>query len=183
MSGVDMTEAQFRDLFDSVSNWGRWDEDGGARGPEPPHAARVAAAARLVEAGVTITLSQPLRTEAAHRHARARRPSHDDADRRGHRIGVGALRQGLRRASTTTTMGTVTSTPSATWPSRVFFDGKPDSRSPTARRSAGAIDILKDGLVGRGVLLDVPRVRGVPGSSRGSTCSARTSRPRSATRG
>ena len=32
-----------------------------------------------------------------------------------------------------------------------FFDGK-----------AGAIDILKDGLVGRGVLLDVPRVRGVP---------------------
>jgi kynurenine formamidase len=32
-----------------------------------------------------------------------------------------------------------------------FFDGRP-----------GPIDILKDGLVGRGVLLDVPRVRGVP---------------------
>jgi kynurenine formamidase len=32
-----------------------------------------------------------------------------------------------------------------------FFDGQ-----------RGAIDILKDGLVGRGVLLDVPRVRGVP---------------------
>jgi kynurenine formamidase len=32
-----------------------------------------------------------------------------------------------------------------------FFDGQ-----------AGAIDVLRDGLVGRGVLLDVPRVRGVP---------------------
>ncbi len=27
---------------------------------------------------------------------------------------------------------------------------------------SGAIDVLKDGLVGRGVLLDVPRLRGVP---------------------
>ena len=33
----------------------------------------------------------------------------------------------------------------------------------TARGAqAGTIDVLKDGLVGRGVLLDVPRVRGVP---------------------
>ena len=25
MSAVDMTEPQFRELFDSVSNWGRWE--------------------------------------------------------------------------------------------------------------------------------------------------------------
>ena len=43
-----------------------------------------------------------------------------------------------------------------------FFDGQPDA-SPAGRGTRpGAIDILKDGLVGRGVLLDVPRARGVP---------------------
>ena len=30
MSGMDMTEAQFRELFHSVSNWGRWPTTGGA---------------------------------------------------------------------------------------------------------------------------------------------------------
>ena len=40
---------------------------------------------------------------------------------------------------------------------------------------AGAIDLLEDGLVGRGVLLDVPRLAASPGSSRASTFPARTS--------
>ena len=43
-----------------------------------------------------------------------------------------------------------------------FYDGS-RSRSVTARGAeSGSIDILRDGLVGRGVLLDVPRLRGVP---------------------
>jgi hypothetical protein len=29
MPAVDMTEPQFRALFNSVSNWGRWHDDGG----------------------------------------------------------------------------------------------------------------------------------------------------------
>ena len=28
MPGVDMTAQEFRELFDAVSNWGRWDDDG-----------------------------------------------------------------------------------------------------------------------------------------------------------
>ena len=43
-----------------------------------------------------------------------------------------------------------------------FFDGKPDRSVTADGAQTGAIDVLKDGLVGRGVLLDVPRVRGVP---------------------
>ena len=65
MSAVDMTEAQFRELFDSVSNWGRWHDDGGRGALNHLTPARIAAAARLVETGVTVTLSQPLRTEAS----------------------------------------------------------------------------------------------------------------------
>src|SRR5207237_2712395 len=44
----------------------------------------------------------------------------------------------------------------------LLYDGEPDT-SVTAKGAArGAIDLLANGLVGRGVLLDVPRARGVP---------------------
>ena len=64
MPRVEMTAQEFRNLFDAVSNWGRWDDDGrrGALNYLTP--VGIAAAARLVRSGVTITLSQPLRTEA-----------------------------------------------------------------------------------------------------------------------
>ena len=65
MPGVDMTEGQFRELFDAVSNWGRWDDDGGRGALNHLTPARIAAAAGLVETGVTVTLSQPLRTVAS----------------------------------------------------------------------------------------------------------------------
>ena len=65
MPGVDMTEHEFRELFDAVSNWGRWD-DGGKRGAlNHLTAARIGAAARLVTSGVTVTLSQPLQPRPA----------------------------------------------------------------------------------------------------------------------
>jgi len=60
-------------------------------------------------------------------------------------------------------------------------------------RSAGAVTndgaevntirVLKAGLIGRGVLLDIPRLRGMPGSNRASTCSGTTSRSPSWVRG
>jgi kynurenine formamidase len=42
-----------------------------------------------------------------------------------------------------------------------FYDGQPDSVVTSRGAAAGAIDLLEDGLVGRGVLLDVPGARGV----------------------
>ena len=53
----------------------------------------------------------------------------------------------------------------------VAFDGAlytaPATLGHRRRREGGAIEALKDGLVGRGVLLDVPRLRGVRGWSPG----------------
>jgi hypothetical protein len=65
MAGMDMSAREFGDLFNAVSNWGRWDDDGrrGALNHLTP--AHTAAAARLVRSGITITLSQPLRTQAS----------------------------------------------------------------------------------------------------------------------
>ena len=60
---VDVSAAEFRALFEAVSNWGRWGEDDerGALNYLTPD--RVAAAARLVRSGETITLSLPLNTK------------------------------------------------------------------------------------------------------------------------
>jgi hypothetical protein len=50
-----------------------------------------------------------------------------------------------------------------------FFDGSPEASVTADGADAGAIEILKDGLVARGVLLDVPRARGVSWDRTGRT--------------
>ena len=162
MSGVDMTEVQFRDLFNSVSNWGRWPADGGRGALNHLTPARVAAAARLVEAGVTITLSQPLRTEAGidvPEPADHHMTMLTDVD-----IGSGSVRFAKDYVGVDYHNDGHTHIDAFCHVAfeGSFFDGQPVSPTDDLGAHAGAIDILKDGLVGRGVLLDVPRVRGVP---------------------
>ena len=43
-----------------------------------------------------------------------------------------------------------------------LYDGQPEESVTEAGAAAGTIDVLRDGLVGRGVLLDIPRLRGIP---------------------
>lgn len=161
MTDVDITAREFRELFDAVSNWGRWDDDGrrGALNHLTP--ARTAAAMRLARSGETVTLSQPLKTETridVPEPADHHMTMLTDVD-----IGSGSVRfakdyvgvdyhnDGHSHIDAFSHVAFDGS----------FFDGKPD-RLVTARGAqAGAIDVLKDGLVGRAVLLDVPRVRGI----------------------
>ena len=63
-----------------------------------------------------------------------------------------------------------------------LYNGKPEAAVTEGGAYSDSIAVLKDGLVGRGVLLDVPRARGVPGLSPENTSSAKTSRPPSAVR-
>ena len=151
MPGVDMTEGQFRELFDAVSNWGRWDDDGGRGALNYLTPARVVAAAQLVSTGVTVTLSQPLRTEASiavPKPADHHMTMLTDVD-----IGSGSVRFAKDYVGADYHNDGHTHIDAFCHVAfeGSFFDGQ-----------RGAIDILKDGLVGRGVLLDVPRVRGVP---------------------
>jgi kynurenine formamidase len=159
---VDMSEREFRELFHAVSNWGRWDDDGerGALNHLTP--ARVAAAARLVRSGATVTLSQALCTEAridvpepADHHMTLL----TDVD-----IGSGSVRFAKDYVGVDYHNDGHTHIDAFCHVAfdGSFFDGKPDRPVIGGRSQPGAIDVLKDGLVGRGVLLDVPRVRGVP---------------------
>jgi kynurenine formamidase len=158
---MDMTATEFRELFDAVANWGRWDDDGrrGALNNLTPD--RIAAAARLVRSGRTVTLSQPLRTEAeidVPEPADHHMTMLTDVD-----IGSGSLRftkdyvgvdyhnEGRSHIDAFCHVAFDGS----------LFNGKPAASVTAEGAWAGAIDVLKDGLVGRAVLLDVPRVRGV----------------------
>ena len=60
-----MTNAEFRELFHAVSNWGSFGDrpERGALNHLTP--ARVAAAAELVRSGITVTLSRPLDSHAS----------------------------------------------------------------------------------------------------------------------
>jgi kynurenine formamidase len=157
---MDMTAQEFRELFDTVSNWGRWD-DGGRRGAlSHLTAVRIAAAARLVRSGMTVTLSRPLRTEGridVPEPADHHMTMLTDVD-----IGSGSVRfakdyigvdyhnEGHSHIDAFSHVAFEGS----------FFDGKPAGSVTVEGAHIGAIDVLKDGLVGRAVLLDVPRVRG-----------------------
>lgn len=156
-----MTAHEFRALFDRVSNWGRWD-DGGQRGALnllPP--ARVEDAARLVRSGVTVTLSRALTTEA--RIDVPEPADHHMTMLTTEDIGSGSLRfakdyvgldyhnEGHTHIDAFCHVAFAGS----------LFDGNPEASVTADGADAGAIDTLKDGLVGRGVLLDVPRARGV----------------------
>ena len=157
-----MKEDEFRALFDRVSNWGRWSErpERGALNHLTPD--RVVAAAALVRTGVTVTLSLPLDTED--RVDNPEPADHHMTMLTDEDIGSGSLR------FTKDYVGVdyhndghshIDAFSHVAYEGR-FFDGKPEATVTAEGAAAGAIDVLRDGLVGRGVLLDVPRLRGVP---------------------
>jgi kynurenine formamidase len=156
MPGVDVTAQEFRELFDAVSNWGRWNEGGerGALNHLTP--ARIAAAARLVRSGTTVTLSQPLETEARidvpepADHHMTMLPG-DDGFAKDY-IGLDYHNDGQSHIDAFCHVAF----------DGFLFDGSPASSVTAQGAHAGTIAVLRDGLVGRGVLLDVPRTRGVP---------------------
>jgi kynurenine formamidase len=160
MTRVDMTAQEFRELFDAVSNWGRWDNDRGALNHLTPDL--IATAAALVRSGTTITLGQPLPTEACidvpepADHHMTMLPEDDVGSGplqfAKDYIGVDYHNDGHSHVDAFCHVAF----------DGFLFDGAPESSVTAEGARSGTIDLLKNGLVGRGVLLDVPRVRGVP---------------------
>jgi kynurenine formamidase len=155
MTRMDMTAGEFRELFRAVSNWGRW-TDGGERGalnhltPD-----RIAVAATLVQSGTTITLSRPLQTEARldvpepADHHMTMLPG-DDGFAKDF-IGVDYHNDGHSHIDAFCHVAF----------DGFLYDARPERSVTTRGAQTDTIEVLKDGLVGRGVLLDVPRTRGV----------------------
>ena len=158
---AEVSADEFRRLFQALSTWGRWGETDqrGALNLLTPE--RVAAAASLVREGTTITLSWPLQEEAA-----ASTPEPAD-----HRMTSAPTAPGSSgtviakdyigihyHGDTHTHLDALC---------HIGYDGllyngiSTDVITPDGA-TADSVDLLRDGLVGRGILLDIPGLRGVP---------------------
>jgi kynurenine formamidase len=158
----DVTAVEFARLFDSVKSWGRWGRDDERGTLNELTAARVTAAARLVRTGVVVSLSLPLHTTAAPdcpTPAEFRMTQYHDAN-----VGLGSMGFAKDFVGVDYHGDGHTHIDALC---HVAYDGRLyngiAAGSVTASGAAAeAIDLAKDGIVGRGVLLDVPRRRGVP---------------------
>jgi kynurenine formamidase len=157
-----MRETEFRALFDEVCNWGRWSQrpERGALNHLTPE--RVIAAARLVRSGVTVSLSLPLDT-----HPRIDNPEPADHHMTmlpNQDIGSGSVRFSKDYVGIdyhNEGHSHIDAFSHVAYEGR-FYDGQPEESVTAEGAAAGTIDVLRNGLVGRGVLLDIPRLRGVP---------------------
>lgn len=162
MDDPTVSAEQFQALFDELSNWGRWgaDDERGALALLTPE--RVAASTHLVRDGRTVTMSLPLNTKPAMHNpipadhhmtmlggsSEAGEPVHFIKDYVGlnyHNDGhthLDALCHVAYRGS--------------------LYNGRREDTATAAGAAVNTVEALENGLVGRGVLLDIPRLRGVP---------------------
>ncbi len=165
---VQVSADEFGQLFDRVSNWGRWgaDDERGALNYLTPEL--VAAAAGLARDGRTISLSRSLNTE--------REPDNPEpADHRMTMLGGRDHPEGVAFAKDY--IGVDYHNDSHSHLDALchvsyndsLYNGRPAESVSDSGAAFETVEALKDGLVGRGVLLDVPRTRGVdwlePGDS------------------
>jgi kynurenine formamidase len=160
-AGVDVTAAEFKALFHSVQSWGRWGADDELGALNLLTADRVAAAAGLVRSGVVVSLSLPMSTGISPdcpNPAEFHMTQRNDAD-----VGLGAIGFakdfiGVDYHSDGHTH--IDALCHVAYEGRLY-NGVPAESVTDAGAADEAIAVVKDGLVGRGVLVDVPRLRGV----------------------
>ncbi len=153
---------EFDALFRELSSWGRWGEKDqrGALNYLTPE--RAAAAAGLVREGVQVTLSLPLATEPAASNPEP--ADHHMTMLTETDIGLGSLRFAKDYVGVdyhNDGHSHIDALSHVAYEGR-FYNGRAADAVTSEGAAAYAIEVLKDGLVGRGVLLDVPGLRGLP---------------------
>jgi kynurenine formamidase len=157
----EMSEAAFRVLFERVSNWGRWGSEDERGTLNYLTSDRVAAATRLVRDGETVSLSLPLNTkreldnpEPADHHMTlltdvdiGSEPLRFAKDY----VGVDYHNDGHSHLDALCHVAF----------DGALYNGKPSDSVTVDGASVETVEVMSDGVVGRGVLLDIPRLRGV----------------------
>jgi len=166
----DWTTERMRRIFDEVKNWGRWGEEDEMGALNLITGEKCAEAARTVVSGETVSCARELAVV----------PSPENPNPALHmmlRAGDDCLVPGVNFETTGDFVGVAfhgMATSHIDALCHVFVDGlmyngfsKGEVKSTGARR--GSIMCARDGIVSRGVLLDVPRMQGVswlePGTS------------------
>jgi kynurenine formamidase len=153
---------EFSALFLALRSWGRWGErdERGALNELTPE--RVVAAAGLVREGVSISLGLPLNTEAGTHnpepavHLMTRRDDTDTGSQSVHLakdfVGADYHNDGHSHIDAFCHVAY----------EGLLYNGIQADAVTARGATADSIDVLENGLIGRGVLLDVPRLRGLP---------------------
>jgi len=158
---VDLSAGEFQQLFREVTNWDHWRDRPEVGALHFITAERIVAASGLVRRGLTVSLGRPLDTQAGIDNpepAQHEMTMLADVD-----IGSGSVRftkdyvgvdyhnEGHSHIDALCHVAY----------KGVFYGGIPDAKVTSRGAAADSIGVLRDGLVGRGVLLDIPRARGV----------------------
>ncbi len=156
---AEMSGEEFAELFDALSTWGRWGE-GDERGSlHHSTAATVVAGAALVRDGRTFGLGRPLDTRTS---AHNPKPADHHMTMLADDDGSGPLRfmmdyvgQDYHHAS----HSHIDALCHVSYGGSLYNGFKTASTVSADGAAALSVETLKEGLVGRGVLLDVPGVR------------------------
>lgn len=160
-AAVDVSADEFSALFEKLRTWGRWgpEDERGALNVLTPE--RVAAATGLAREGITTTLSLPLNTHLAQHNP-------NPADHHMTALGAAAgaadgthFNKDYVGADYHNDGHTHIDALSHVAYDGSLYNGKPEAAVTEGGAHSDSIAVLKNGLVGRGVLLDVPRARGV----------------------
>lgn len=152
-------------VFQETKNWGRWgsDDQRGALNFLTPEVRRAAAA--LVRDGITVSCARDLAVEPSPENPRPAQHhmlvAGDVASESSARTGMGGTGDYVGVAFHGFATSHIDALCHIVVEGRLFngFDAS-EVRSTGAVRDS--IEVARDGIVGRGVLLDVPRLRGVP---------------------
>ncbi len=157
-----MTGSEFDALFEAVCAWGRWGEQDQRGALSELTAGRVVAACGLARNGRPVGLGLPLNTRksienpspAVHRMTQL-----TDTD-----IGSGSLRFAKDYVGADYHNDGHSHIDALCHVAfhGALYNGLPATSVTEDGATAATIDVAGDGLVGRGVLLDVPRLRGLP---------------------
>ena len=155
-----MSDAELEALLERVSNWGRWGKEDQRGALNYIDDSKRAAAARMVESGHTVSLSLPLDTVAAP-------DNFHPVVHLMHQTGPDGKLDSFPHSADFFTISPHGHTNTHLdalchifWRGKMYngFDAD-EVTSHGAQRCA--IDLLRGGIVGRGVLLDIPQVRKV----------------------
>jgi kynurenine formamidase len=155
-----LSAEQFERLFGELSSWGRWGEDDERGALHYLTRERVAAAAALVREGVSVTLSLPLNTESGIHNPEP--ALHYMTASSGTDIGSGSLhfiKDFVGVDYHNDGHSHIDALCHVAYRGRLYND-RPEDDVTDDGAPADAIGVLRNGLVGRGVLLDIPRLRG-----------------------
>ncbi len=157
------TTAELDALYESLKNWGRWGADDQHGTLNHLTAARRAAAARLVRTGESISLAHDLATEPlpehphpVQHHMLASGDARDSNGIPGYEAARDHLALEVHGLSTTHVDAL-----SHMFVRGEMFGGRPASEVRSDGARSNTVLTMADGVVGRGVLLDVPRAVGI----------------------